>query len=300
LGPDGATLGCGQAGPSGLGQGVEQAWRHVEQAIAAAFAAAAMSAVPRGRVALALGLAGAGVPQQRLAFLAADPGYAHCLLETDVQMLLAGAHEGRPGLVLIAGTGSVAAARLADGTLQQAGGWGFPVGDEGSGAWLGLGAVRIAQAVLDGRAAPGLLSASILEQLGPDVTSVLAWCARAGQHAYAQLAPRVFDAAECGDAAAEGLLQAAADALAALVAALQRPQAPLPIVVSGSVALRLAPRWPSALLAQAVPAGGDGADGALRLLAQKLARAGPRRTGERSGGHAGGRNGGNESVGPTG
>jgi glucosamine kinase len=269
--PQGQTFGFGCAGPSGLGQGVAQAWRHVEQAVAAAFDAGGLTLAARDRIGLGLGLAGAGVAAQRTAFIAADPGYACCVLDTDAATQLIGAHAGRPGMVVACGTGSVAAARYADGGTRQAGGWGFPVGDEGSGAWLGLRAMQHAQAALDRRASGGALARLILDTAGADAQALLAWCAGAGQAAYAQLAPLVFTAADNGDAHATALLQAAASELARLVDALQVGHAPLPIVVAGSVGQRLAPRWPATLRARIVPAAGDGADGALRMLRDALA-----------------------------
>lgn len=272
----GAWLGQGSAGPSGLSQGVQQAWRHVQAAVVAAFGDAGQAVPPPADVALGLGLAGAGVQTLREAFLAEDPGYACCVLATDAATLLLGAHAGQPGIVVAAGTGSVAARRDACGAVQQAGGWGFPVGDEGSGAWLGLRAMQAAQSALDGRQPMGALAERVLRATAPDATGVLAWCAGAGQHAYAQLAPLVFDAAEQGDPAAQALLQAAAAELDRLVRALQHHPDPLPVVVAGSIGLRLQNRWPAALRAQAVAPSGDGCDGALRLLHQALAEASPR------------------------
>jgi glucosamine kinase len=269
----GHTLGFGSAGPSGLGQGVAQAWRHVERAVAAAFDAGGLQVAARDRIGLGLGLAGAGVPAQRASFLVSDPGYAVCLLETDAAAQLAGAHGGRPGLVVACGTGSVAAARYADGTTRQVGGWGFPVGDEGSGAWLGLRAMQIAHAVVDRRAESSPLAELIFDAVGRDPDALLAWCAGAGQAAYATLAPQVFAAAERGDANAVALLQTTADELARLVDALQLGQEPLPIVIVGSVGERLGPYWSEAIRERVVPAAGDGADGALHLLRGVLAAA---------------------------
>jgi glucosamine kinase len=289
--PDGLVQGQGAAGPSGLSQGIEAAWRQVRQAIAEAFADAGFAGgdrsgidgrvsaggqpPPPSRIALSLGLAGAGVASQRDAFLAADPGYACCLLNTDAMTLLAGAHAGRAGIVVAAGTGSVAARMDTQGQVAQCGGWGFPVGDEGSGAWLGLRAMQSAQRALDGRQAPGPLAERVLQATGSDATALLAWCAVAGQHGYAQLAPLVFDAADAGDPAAEGLLQAAAEELGRLAMALQ-PSPPLPIVVGGSVGVRLQSRWPDALRMHVVPASGDSCDGALQLLRRLPDFAAPR------------------------
>lgn len=268
---DGRTLGYGQAGPSGLGQGIEQAWRHVEQAIARAFAAAALPVPSRGHCALGLGLAGAGRPDLHDAFLAADPGYARCVLDTDACTMLLGAHGERPGIVIAAGTGSVGAMRAGDGTLRIAGGWGFPVGDEGSGAWMGLNAVRHAQAVLDGRVPAGPLARSVHRLTGSTPAELLAWCGRAGQQAYASLAPYVFDAGAQGDPAAVALLQVAADELALLARALPSAGGPLPIVLTGSIGERLRTRWPADLQSRCVAAQGDSADGALHLVRALLA-----------------------------
>jgi glucosamine kinase len=268
---DGRTLGHGQAGPSGLSQGIEQAWRHVEQAIAQAFASAALPLAPPGDCALGLGLAGAGRPDLRQAFLDANPGYVCVALESDACTLTLGAHPDRTGIVVAAGTGSVGAARHADGAIRLASGWGYPVGDEGGGAWLGLHAVSHAQAALDGRRPADGLSRAVLAQTGLTAEALQAWCAAAGQQAYASLAPQVFEAAALGDAAAAALLQAAADELALLAQALQPAGAGWPIVLAGSVGTRLRSRWPVELQAGCVEPRGDSADGALHLIRTALA-----------------------------
>ena len=226
-----------------------------------------------GACAIGLGLAGAGRPEQRAAFLGQNPGYGWVALETDASALLRGAHGERPGLVVAAGTGSVAAVRLPDGSVRLCGGWGFPLGDEGSGAWLGAQAVRHVQACLDGREieTPGGLMARVQAEIGPGIDAVFQWCARQGATGFATLAPLVFHAAEAGDPAASGLLQAAADALARLEQTLQPPGAPLPVVVAGSIGTRVWQRWPAAVKSRCVTPLGDGADGALRLIQAALA-----------------------------
>ena len=266
----GRTLGEGAAGASNLGQGIEQAWRHVQQALVAAFDNAGLPRVPPADIALGLGLAGAGVLTRRAAFLQADPGFALCVLENDGVTQLLGAHAGAPGLVVAAGTGSVAAACDADGRMRQAGGWGFPVGDEGSGAWLGLRAMAHAQAVLDGRDAASGLSQSLFDEAGSDSPALLAFCATAGAPAYARLAPRVFAAAEAGCSTAKALLQAAADELLRLVSTLQAGHPPLPVVASGNIGRRLAALWPEAVRERLREPAGDSADGALRLVRAAL------------------------------
>jgi len=267
----GQPLALGQAGPSSLSHGVAGAWRQILAAVDNAFAQAGLAVPPRAECALAAGLAGANDSAQAAEFRALNPGFAALVLDTDSFTALVGAHAGRPGLVLIAGTGSVAEAWQPGGARRIAGGWGFPVGDEGSGAWLGLQAVRLAQHMLDGRAARSPLAEAVCAVTGRDADTMLAWCAQARQTAYASLAPLVFEH-EAGDPRAAALLQAAVDELAALVRALD-PAAELPVVCSGSIARRLQPRLPAALRARCAEPAGDAADGALHLLRSALAPA---------------------------
>ncbi len=264
--PDGRRLGQGEAGPSSLSHGVAGAWQQILRAVGQAFAEAGLAVAPPPDCALAAGLAGANDPAQAAAFRAAQPGFAACALDTDSFTALLGAHAGRPGLVLIAGTGSAAEVWRPDGSRRLAGGWGFPVGDEGSGAWLGLQAVRLAQQALDGRAPRGPLAEAVWAHAGRDADALLAWCSQARQTAYASLAPLVF-AHEAGDARAAALLAAAVDELAALVHALD-PAGTLPVACSGSIARRLQPRLAARLGARLVEPAGDAADGALQLLRQ--------------------------------
>lgn len=263
----GPVIGRGEAGPSALGQGVAQAWRNIEAAVRAAFAHAGVGAPEWRRCALAAGLSGAGHPPWLDSFLAADPGFAHLAVETDAFAMLLGAHAGQPGAIVIAGTGSIAEALHADGTRATVGGWGFPVADEGSGAWLGLHAMRHAQAALDGRANVGPLARRVWMQCGDDRESLQSWCDGAGQFGFAQLARLVFDTEQADPAAA--LLLQRASALEELALAID-PRGRLPLSAGGSIAQRLMPRMRPALRTRFVPAREGAAAGAL-ILATRLA-----------------------------
>jgi glucosamine kinase len=269
----GDALGFGSAGPSGLSQGIEQAWAHIQKAVEHAFADAGLAIAPPAQCAIGLGLAGAVVADRRAAFLRMAPAYGRLVLDSDAYTTVLGAHGGRAGIVVAAGTGSVAEALQRDGTRASVGGWGFPVGDEGSGAWLGLAAMRVAQCALDGRAPFGALARAVLEVAGPTRDAVLSWCGSAGQHAYAQLAPLVFQA-EGSDPLAAELLAGAARELELHALALD-PQGELPVVMAGSIGRRLEPRLSPPLRARCVAAAGDAADGALLMIRQALAHATP-------------------------
>jgi glucosamine kinase len=150
--PGGAVLGHGEAGPSALGQGIEPAWAQVQQAVRAAFAHAGLAVAPWASCGLAAGLSGANNAPWYGEFIAQNPGFGRLLVETDSFVMLVGAHAGRPGAIVAAGTGAIGEVWRADGSRSSSNGWGFPVGDEGSGAWLGVHAVNLAQQAMDGRA----------------------------------------------------------------------------------------------------------------------------------------------------
>ena len=265
---DGTILGAATAGPSALGQGVDQAWRNIQDAIDRAFDAAHLRAQTPDECAIGLGLAGAIVAKHRDEFLRASRTYAHLELASDGYTTLLGAHAGRPGVVVAAGTGSIGEAIRRNGDHIAVGGWGYPVGDEGSGAWLGMRAMREAQHAVDGRAPEGAVVRSIFDVAGHTRDALLAWCERAGQNAYATLAPLVFEAEQSDPWAAE-LLAVAARALDEMAIALD-PGGALPLVVTGSVGLRLVPRLSAAVRARLVEPAGDAVDGALRLIQARL------------------------------
>lgn len=257
----GRILGRGEAGASALNQGTEQAWRHIAEAIARA----GVPGLALRDCALGLGLSGTGVPAQLQAFVAADPGVARFTLVTDGLVALLGAHGGQPGALLISGTGSVAEALLEDGSRRMTGGWGWQIGDEGSGAWLGQQAMKLAQAAFDGRAPRGTLAESVFSVVGASREELLAFCAHAGQAGYAGLARLVFEH-EHGDPAAAALLDEAARALDALAVALHPT---LPLALAGSIALRLGSRLSPALQSRRVEPQGEPVAGALWLIQQE-------------------------------
>ncbi len=266
--PDGRVLGSGEAGPSALAQGLEQALVNIVRAIDNAFHAAEVARAEEYDCAVGMGLAGANFRIFREPFLAMLPRFGHVAVDTDAYTTLLGAHKGLAGAVVTSGTGSVGQALRRDGSRVAVGGWGFPVGDEGSGGWLGLRAMLHTQHAVDGLAASGVLTEAIRSHAGSTREELLDWCGGAGQFEYAQLAPLVF-AAEHEDPFAAMLLTDAARSLESIAFALD-PEGVLPLVVAGSVGQKLQHRFSPALLARCVPPAGDAVDGAVRLAIQGL------------------------------
>ena len=171
---------------------------------------------------------------------------------SDAVLAHAGALNGKPGVVLIAGTGVVALAIGADGTLRSADGWGPWLGDEGGGAWIGAAGLRAALSAHDGRGPSTTLLDAARARFGAPET----WPRQfTGAAAVASFAPDVLAAQD--DTAAMAIVSAAAAALAASVRAVGDG----PVVMVGGLAGYAALRAQLDL----VPAAGDALDGALRL-----------------------------------
>jgi N-acetylglucosamine kinase-like BadF-type ATPase len=86
-------------------------------------------------------------------------------IASDFEIALVGAQGERRGVLILAGTGSVIYGVNGAGESAQVGGWGYLLGDEGSGYWLGLKALQAVVSAADGRAAPTRLTAMILDAL---------------------------------------------------------------------------------------------------------------------------------------
>jgi glucosamine kinase len=181
---------------------------------------------------LCCALAGAGRPQDRIAIAAALQREAiaeRVRVVTDADAAFHDAFAAGPGILLIAGTGSIALGRNAGNQLTRVGGWGTLLGDEGSGYAIGLAALRAAVRAHDGREPETSLLPVILRHLAltsPD--ELIHWSGGATKREIAALAPIALAAAnaEKGDDAARRGADAAARELAAHVASLTRKLGP--------------------------------------------------------------------------
>ena len=267
---DGSALSQGRAGPSALAHGIHQAWAAIRAASSAAFLDAGLAAPPLSTIAIGLGLAGVHNKSWAAAFLAADPGFGAIALDTDATTTLLGAHGGAAGVIVAIGTGSVGQALLPDGSVREAGGWGFPAGDEASGGWIGLRAVNLAERVLDGRASASAFADAVIAACGASRDAFQLWLGHANQTAYAALAPIVV-AHAASDSAAHAILAAAGIEVAALATSLD-PAATLPLALCGGLGEPLRAFLPPSLAARCQGPQGDAASGALRLIARHLQR----------------------------
>lgn len=257
-----------RGGPSGLGLGVESAWRTLLGLAAQGCARLGVAFEP-ARCRLGLGLAGVNQVQWKADFVALAPPCRALRVESDAFTTLLGAHGGRPGAIVALGTGSVGEALHADGRRVAVGGYGFPAGDEASGAWLGLRASRHAQHVLDGRARRDAFSDALCAAMQvDDATALVNWLSAANQTRFASLAPVVLAHAE-HPCAARLLRQAGAD-IALMIEALD-PQRALPVALCGGLAPALTPFVPAPCAQRLVTPELSAVEGALLMARQTAA-----------------------------
>lgn len=242
-GPDGREL-ARRTGPPGLVEPADPA-RTAGKLVGLVRDTAEQAGLPLPAAALCAGLAGVGALDVREAVRDAleraglsIPG--RVLVVEDGEIALEAALAGEAGVLLAAGTGSVAYGRAADGRVARCGGWGRFVGDEGSAWALGRDALRAALRAADGRGPETLLLPELMAALGlGDPRGVPPWVGRAEKAEVARLAPVVLRTAAAGDPVAAALVQDAAGELALHVRALIERLGPwsgtVPLVLQGGL-----------------------------------------------------------------
>ena len=144
-------------------------------------------------------------------------GYkARVLVVNDALVALEAGAPGEPGVVIISGTGSIAYGRNSAGEAARAGGWGYVLGDEGSGYWIGRAALRAVLREADRRGPRTALTPLLLKHFGVDQAQGLiyeVYHSNLKPSAIGALATCVQAAFAEGDPAAIGILRSAADEL---------------------------------------------------------------------------------------
>jgi N-acetylglucosamine kinase-like BadF-type ATPase len=144
----------------------------------------------------------------------------HFLFGQDTRIALYSVTFGRPGVAVIGGTGSAALGLNNDGQSVSAGGWGYLMGDEGSGYWIALHGLNACCRALDGMSPPTQILPLLLQQMqASDISQVhrQIYSGRMGRPDIAALSEVVGRAAGCGDTVARRILHNAGKELAQLV-----------------------------------------------------------------------------------
>ena len=195
--------------------------------------------------ALCLGMAGVDRPGEdgvvrsllrRLGFR------GNAVVVNDAVIAIAAAAHDRVGVVVIAGTGSIAYGIDRHGKTARAGGLGPMLADEGSGGWIGHKALLAAVRAAEGRGEPTLLKDAIFSVLTVSTLADLPAMAYGGgltRERMAELAPTVIGVAQTGDAVAARILDEAATELASAARSVARQLvfdgAPYPLIFSGGL-----------------------------------------------------------------
>jgi glucosamine kinase len=193
---------------------------------------------------LCAGVAGTGRDPERQALwqaLIAQDVADDVVVHADASIALDDAFGEGAGILLIAGTGSVAFGRGPTGRFKRCGGWGAVIGDEGSGAWIGRRALSVVTASADGREpATALVGAVLTAAEVEEVDDLVAWASSATPGTLATLAPAVASAADAGDLRANAILTLAVEELTLHVRALARElfgdeRAAAPVALAGGL-----------------------------------------------------------------
>ncbi len=249
------VLGTGTAGPGNLrAVGVAAATDNILRAIKSAYASAEIGS--ERATSLCMGVAGAGRAEEQAQLHAwcKQLGIAeHVTIHGDATLVLAASLGDLPaiqlpslcrdsisGVALISGTGSMAWGCNGIDRQARCGGWGFLLGDEGSGYWIALNALQFVCRSVDGRAVKTSLLPALLDRLGiaePSQIVARIYGERLSRDEIAALAPTVLQHA-AHDEVAASIVERAADSLAELVLSVARQlelEAPLPLAYAGGI-----------------------------------------------------------------
>lgn len=217
------VLGRGQSTSGNpLSAGFDAATRAIELAIVAARTDAHLPPTPAARAVLSVaGAANPAVAERILKWAQAAKIADRIAVISDILPILAAGSDDCCGIALISGTGSVAFGRAKDGRTTRCGGWGYLLGDEGSGYAIGRAAIRLALAHLEAAApSPTPLVETILREFPANAPAELAkliYNNDSPRSAIAAAAPLVTRSAESGDQESGDILNVAAHNLAELV-----------------------------------------------------------------------------------
>lgn len=241
----GRVLGRGVTGSSNYHAiGAETAFSAIHEAVHTAFAEARQST--SALEAVCLGLAGVGRAPDRALFTdwaEREWPNAKRILVNDAELVLAAGTPDGWGVALICGTGSIAFGKTRDGRAARAGGWGYLLGDEGSGYAIGLAALRAIVRAYDGHAPATELNSAVLAQwqltTPTDLINYI-YRPKLPRVEIAELTPLVEKVAAEGDEVALEILRAAGNEMAELVKTVMNRLSvhePIPCALAGSVIL---------------------------------------------------------------
>jgi len=266
----GHLLGQGMGGPANIRLSIDKSWESIYQAVEEALKLSQLRLADKNyRFHLGLGLAGCEMPKTVEEFLSRPHPFTTIQLTSDAHIACVGAHQGKDGAIIIVGTGIIGYA-IEKKKTTRVGGWGFPHDDEGSGAWLGLEAVRLTFQWLDQRIEKSPLVADIFAFFNHDMERLITWANQANSTEFARLTPLVIHHLQQKEVTAVRLIKQAAHAVdrigMTLIKMQQDPHHPLPCSLLGGVAPFVEPWLHDELRYSLVPPQADANKGAILMI----------------------------------
>jgi glucosamine kinase len=263
----GEVLGEGTGGPANIRLGIEESFAEIFAATRQCLKTAGLSWNACGHSVACLALAGASEPAERLRAERHTHPFRRMIVTTDAHAACVGAHGGADGGVIVIGTGSIGWAVIG-GKHYRCGGWGFPISDEGSGAWLGCEAIKRVMRAHDRSIPWSPLLREVFAEFRCDSHAVVRWLTQAKPRDFARFAPAVVEHVADDPAATEIMRGAAAhiDSLAACLLAWGAPR----LALAGGLAEAMEAFLSPAMRAHLVPPKGDAVDGAVHLAREDL------------------------------
>lgn len=246
------VLGTGVGGPANPFHGVQQAKDSIRTAAELALIDAGLPPAAMSQLIAGAGLAGVNVPSLYDVMSIWEHPFKEMHLTTDLHIACLGAHNRDEGAVMICGTGSCGYSFVGDQSLFI-GGHGFPIGDKGSGAWMGLEAIQAILLASDDMGPQTSLNYSIGEFLQASGVMIVDRMFGAKQGDYAKFAIFVVDAADAGDAVAISIVKEGAAYMTGVARKLWATN-PGRMSIIGGLAPRLIPWMDSDMSANLSPA----------------------------------------------
>lgn len=222
----GRVIGAGRGGPCnhlGTSEGRTKFFRAITQCLAQACREARLDPTTVAFRSACLGFSGG--PEDKESFVRELIRSSKYKVTHDAEIALSGATAGQPGIIIIAGTGSMAFGRNAKNQTARAGGWGYIFGDEGGAFDLTRRALRAALQLEEGWGRQTILHDALLKATGASNSNDLLhrfYTPQYSRTAIASMAPLVTRAAEDGDEVALEILDCAAEKLAWFVEGVYR------------------------------------------------------------------------------
>ncbi|WP_137931299.1 N-acetylglucosamine kinase [Mesorhizobium comanense] len=265
---DGIVVGRAKSGAANIRTDLTGARSNIVEAARQAFVAAGQDAGLIPQTPAILGLAGANVGTYRQQLEAILP-FSTSRVETDAEIALEGAVGSGDGAMAILGTGTAYMARR-NGVSRAIGGWGFQVGDQGSGARIGRDLLEQTLLAHDGVRQASPLTRSMMAVFRDNPEDVVEFTTNAKPGDFGGFAPKVFEHAQKGDAVANWILDKAVADVEASLGALDLA-ADAPLCLLGGLAPLYAPRLSAryrALLREPLD---DALGGAVQMAARLFA-----------------------------